>query len=76
MLKCTLSVTSRDASLNVTEVKRTKDASISRRSWSAKVSNSEAIIVRLNIAMIVEEMSRPLKVATAHMMRATCEVGM
>ena len=32
-------------------------------------------MVRENIAMIVEEINRPLNVAIAHMMRATCEVG-
>ena len=39
----------------------------SPRSWRAKVSNSEAIMVRENIAMIVEEISRPLNVAMAHL---------
>ncbi len=36
-------------------------------SWRAKVSNSEAIMVRENIAMIVEEINRPLNVAIAHL---------
>ena len=36
-------------------------------SCRAKVSNSEAIMVRENIAMIVDEISRPLNVAIAHL---------